>query len=72
MTPNRNCQACRSLNGGYVEAGWNITGQPFRYNVGSAAFARPTVDDPFIINENGISPGIGVWQLGAVERREFE
>jgi phosphate-selective porin OprO and OprP len=54
-----------SFNGGYVEAGWNITGEPFRYNVGSAAFARPKVDDPFIINENGVSPGIGVWQLGA-------
>ena len=54
-----------SFNGGYVEAGWNITGQPFRYNVGSAAFARPKVDDPFIINENGFSPGVGAWQLGA-------
>src|SRR5215469_14119941 len=54
-----------SFNGGYVEAGWNITGQPFRYNVGSAAFARPTVDDPFLINENGVSPGTGVWQLAA-------
>jgi len=54
-----------SLNGGYVEAGWNITGEPFRYNVGAAAFARPKVADPFLIDENGISPGIGVWQLGA-------
>ena len=53
------------FNGGYVEAGWNITGEPFRYNVGSAAFARPKVEDPFIINENGFSPGIGAWQLGA-------
>jgi phosphate-selective porin OprO/OprP len=54
-----------SFNGGYVEAGWNITGEPFRYNVDSAAFARPKVGDPFIINENGISPGIGVWQVAA-------
>lgn len=54
-----------SFNGGYVEGGWNITGEPFRYNVGSAAFARPKVDDPFIINENGFSPGIGAWQFGA-------
>ena len=54
-----------SFNGGYVEAGWNITGEPFRYNVGSAAFARPKVDDPFIINENGFSPGVGAWQLAA-------
>ncbi len=54
-----------SFNGGYVEAGWNITGQPFRYNVGAAAFQRAKVDDPFIIDENGFSPGVGVWQLGA-------
>jgi len=54
-----------SFNGGYVEAGWNITGEPFRYSVGSAAFARPKVDDPFIIDENGVSPGIGAWQLAA-------
>ena len=53
-----------SFNGGYVEAGWNNTGEPFRYNVGSAAFGRPKVDDPFIVNENGFSPGIGAWQLG--------
>jgi phosphate-selective porin OprO/OprP len=54
-----------TFNGGYVEAGWNITGEPFRYNVGSAAFARPKVDDPFIINENGFSPGSGAWQVAA-------
>ncbi len=53
------------FNGGYVEAGWNITGEPFRYSVGSAAFARPKVTDPFIINEDGFSPGIGAWQLAA-------
>jgi phosphate-selective porin OprO/OprP len=54
-----------SFNGGYVEAGWNITGEPFRYNVGAAAFARPKVADPFRIDENGLSPGVGVWQLAA-------
>jgi phosphate-selective porin OprO and OprP len=54
-----------NFNGGYVEAGWNITGEPFRYNVGAAAFARPKVADPFIIDENGVSPGVGAWQLGA-------
>ena len=54
-----------NFNGGYVEAGWNITGEPFRYNVGAAAFARPKVADPFIIDENGFSPGVGAWQLGA-------
>jgi phosphate-selective porin OprO/OprP len=53
------------FNGGYVEAGWNITGQPFRYNVGAAAFARPKVDEPWIIDENGVSPGIGAWQVAA-------
>ncbi|MBV9203304.1 MAG: hypothetical protein JOY83_26905 [Alphaproteobacteria bacterium] len=54
-----------SFNGGYVEAGWNITGEPFRYNVGAAAFARPKVDDPFIIKDGSIETGIGAWQLGA-------
>jgi phosphate-selective porin OprO/OprP len=54
-----------SFNGGYVEVGWNITGEPFRYSVGSAAFVRPKVDDPFRIDENGVSPGIGAWQLAA-------
>jgi hypothetical protein len=54
-----------SFNGGYVEAGWNIIGQPFRCNVRSIAFVRPKVDDPFIINEAGFSPGIGAWQLAA-------
>jgi phosphate-selective porin OprO/OprP len=54
-----------NFNGGYVEAGWVITGEPFRYNVGAAAFARPKVADTFIIDENGVSPGIGAWELGA-------
>jgi phosphate-selective porin OprO/OprP len=49
------------FNGGYVEAGWNITGEPFRYSVGSAAFHRPEVDNPFTLDERGI----GVWQLAA-------
>jgi phosphate-selective porin OprO and OprP len=53
------------FNGGYVEAGWNITGEPFRYNVGSAAFQRPKVADPFTINDNGFENGIGAWQVGA-------
>ena len=54
-----------SFNGGYVEAGWNITGEPFRYNVGAAAFQRPKVANPFTVDENGFSPGIGAWQLAA-------
>jgi phosphate-selective porin OprO and OprP len=53
------------FNGGYVEAGWVITGEPFRYNVGAAAFARPKVNDPFVINEDGVSPGSGAWEVGA-------
>jgi phosphate-selective porin OprO/OprP len=54
-----------NFNGGYAEAGWVITGEPIRYNVGSAAFARPKVADPFTIVEGGIEPGIGAWELGA-------
>ena len=53
------------FNGGYVEAGWNITGEPFRYNVGAAAFARPKVADPFWIVGDGFAAGPGAWQLGA-------
>jgi phosphate-selective porin OprO/OprP len=54
-----------NFNGGYVEAGWNITGEPFRYSTGDAAFARPKVADPFRVDETGFSPGIGAWQLAA-------
>ena len=42
------------FNGGYVEAGWVFTGQPIRYDVGSAAFARPKVDDPFVLGTGSI------------------
>ena len=48
------------FNGGYVEGGWVITGEPIRYSVGSAAFARPKVDNPFTL-----SGGIGAWELSA-------
>src|SRR5207253_3247381 len=34
-------QPSLAFNGGYVEAGWVITGEPIRYSTGSAAFARP-------------------------------
>ena len=50
-----------NFNGGYVEAGWVVTGEPIRYAVGSAAFARPKVDNPFTIDERGI----GAWELSA-------
>jgi len=50
-----------SFNGGYVEAGWAITGEPIRYSTGDAAFARPKVDNPFTFDERGI----GAWELSA-------
>jgi phosphate-selective porin OprO/OprP len=50
-----------NFNGGYVEAGWVVTGEPIRYAVGAAAFARPKVDNPFTITERGI----GAWELSA-------
>jgi phosphate-selective porin OprO and OprP len=49
------------FNGGYVEGGWVITGEPIRYNVGSAAFARPQVAEPFTLHGGGI----GAWELAA-------
>jgi phosphate-selective porin OprO/OprP len=50
-----------NFNGGYVEEGWVITGEPIRYSTSSAAFARPKVDSPFTIDERGI----GAWELSA-------
>ena len=54
-----------NFNGGYVEAGWVITGEPIRYNVGAAAFARPKVADPFWVLGDGFAAGPGAWELGA-------
>jgi phosphate-selective porin OprO and OprP len=54
-----------NFNGGYVEAGWVMTGEPIHYSVGDAAFARPKVADPFRVDENGFSSGIGAWELSA-------
>src|SRR5262249_14593962 len=54
-----------NFNGGYVEGGWVITGEPIRYNIGSAAFARPKVASPFGFTENGFETGPGAWELGA-------
>jgi phosphate-selective porin OprO/OprP len=48
------------FNGGYVEGGWVITGEPIRYGEGDAAFARPKVADPWTLD----GPGIGAWELG--------
>ena len=47
------------FNGGYVEAGWVLTGEPIRYSVGDAAFVRPKVDRPWTLD----GPGIGAWEL---------
>jgi phosphate-selective porin OprO/OprP len=49
------------FNGGYVEAGWVLTGEPIRYNVGAAAFARPKPAEPWTLD----GPGIGAWELAA-------
>jgi phosphate-selective porin OprO and OprP len=49
------------FGGGYVEAGWVITGEPIRYSVGDAAFAKPNPDNPFVL-ETG---GIGAFELSA-------
>src|SRR5215472_14396445 len=54
-----------NFNGGYVEAGWVLTGEPIRYNTGAAAWARPKVDDPFTIGPNGFETGAGDWELAA-------
>lgn len=53
-------QPSLAFNGGYVEGGWVITGEPIRYSVGDAAFARPKVDQPWTLD----GPGIGAWELG--------
>src|SRR5271170_5978105 len=48
------------FNGGYVEGGWVITGEPIQYSAASAAFARPRVADPF-----SWGGGLGAWELAA-------
>jgi phosphate-selective porin OprO/OprP len=50
-----------SFGGGYVEGGWVITGEPIRYSVGDAAFARPKVANPWSWGGGGW----GAWELGA-------
>jgi phosphate-selective porin OprO and OprP len=54
-------QPSLAFNGGYVEGGWVITGEPIRYSVGAAAFARPKVAEPWTLD----GPGIGAWELSA-------
>jgi len=49
------------FNGGYVEGGWVITGEPIPYDVTRAAWARPKIDHPFSLEDGGI----GAWELAA-------
>ena len=49
------------FNGGYVEGGWVITGEPIAYDVARAAWAGPKVDHPFSLEDGGI----GAWELAA-------
>jgi phosphate-selective porin OprO/OprP len=49
------------FNGGYVDAGWVITGEPIPYDITRAAWSRPKVDHPFGLSEGGI----GAWGLAA-------
>lgn len=49
------------FGGGYVEAGWVITGEPIRYSVGDAAFAKPNPANPFVLGTGGI----GAFELSA-------
>jgi phosphate-selective porin OprO/OprP len=49
------------FNGGYVEGGWVITGEPIPYDITRAAWARPKVDRPFSLQDGGN----GAWELAA-------
>ena len=49
------------FNGGYVDAGWVMTGEPIPYDITRAAWARPKVDHPFSLEDGGI----GAWELAA-------
>jgi phosphate-selective porin OprO/OprP len=49
------------FNGGYVEGGWVITGEPIAYDVERAAWAGPKVDHPLSLADGGI----GAWELAA-------
>jgi phosphate-selective porin OprO and OprP len=48
------------FNGGYVEGGWVITGEPIPYDPSRATFARPVVAEPF-----SLGGGLGAWELAA-------
>jgi phosphate-selective porin OprO/OprP len=49
------------FNGGYVEGGWVMTGEPIPYNVDRPAWSRPKVYHPFSLEDGGI----GAWEIAA-------
>jgi phosphate-selective porin OprO and OprP len=49
------------FNGGYVEGGWVMTGEPIPYSVDRASWGRPRVDHPFSVGGGGI----GAWEIAA-------
>jgi phosphate-selective porin OprO and OprP len=49
------------FNGGYVEGGWVMTGEPIPYDSERAAWSRPKVDHPFSLADGGI----GAWEIAA-------
>jgi phosphate-selective porin len=49
------------FNGGYVEGGWVMTGEPIPYDAERAACGRPKVDHPFSLADGGI----GAWEIAA-------
>jgi phosphate-selective porin OprO/OprP len=49
------------FNGGYVEGGWVMTGEPIPYAITRAAWSRPKVERPFSLADGGI----GAWELAA-------
>jgi phosphate-selective porin OprO/OprP len=49
------------FNGGYVEGGWVMTGEPIPYDIARAAWSRPKVDRPFSLADGGV----GAWELAA-------
>jgi phosphate-selective porin OprO and OprP len=50
-----------SFNGGYVEGGWVVTGEPIPYRASRAAWSKPKVDHQFSLEDGGI----GAWELAA-------
>lgn len=49
------------FSGWYLQATWTLTGQPRRYNAGTAAFDLPRVEKPFNLKTGDL----GVWEIAA-------